>query len=140
VRCNVGGDGRVLAGSLGEPMRWKTMSARVHGDVVIIDVAGNMCLCGEDELPAFVLDFVERGLLKFILNLQALPYVDSAGLSGLVRAHTTVVRRGGRLVLVHVQPRVLALLETTRLLSIIETFDSEDAALRSIGCSLLATR
>ena len=117
-------------------MQWKEMTARARGDIIVIDLRGNMCLCGEDELPTFVSDLLEQGFLKFILNLRELPSIDSGGLSGIVRAYTAVTRRGGRLGLLHVQPRIRGLLEITKLTSFFEAFDSEDEALQTFGGSL----
>ena len=49
-------------------MQWKAMTVRECGDVIILDLRGNMCLYGEDELPPLVHDLLEKGRLKFILK------------------------------------------------------------------------
>jgi anti-sigma B factor antagonist len=59
--------------------------------------------------------------------------VDSAGLGALVSAYTTVTREGGSLKLVNVTKRLQDLLSITKLLTVFETFDSEDEALRSFS-------
>ena len=66
-----------------------------------------------------------------IFNLEQVSYVDSAGLGALVSAYTTVTREGGSLKLVNVTKRLQDLLSITKLLTVFETFDSEDEALRS---------
>ena len=58
-------------------------------------------------------------------------YVDSAGLGALVSAYTTVTREGGILKLANVTRKLQDLLSITKLLTVFETFDSEDEALRS---------
>ena len=66
-----------------------------------------------------------------LLNLAEVSYVDSAGLGALVSAYTTVTREGGSLKLLNVTRKLQDLLSITKLLTVFETFDSEDEALRS---------
>jgi anti-anti-sigma factor len=56
----------------------------------------------------------------------------------IVRAYTTVSRRGGSLVLLHVHARIRDLCQITRLIDVLEMFDSEDHAFRAVGGSLPA--
>ena len=56
---------------------------------------------------------------------------DSAGLGAIVSAYTTVTREGGTLKLANVTKKLQDLLSITKLLTVFETFDSEDEALRS---------
>jgi anti-anti-sigma factor len=88
-------------------MGWKQTTARICGDVVVIDLKQfTMLLSEEDQLVSLMRGFLERGFLKFLLNLDDLPFIDSAGLGAIVHAYTTVARRGGRLALVRVHPRI----------------------------------
>ncbi len=66
-----------------------------------------------------------------MLNLAEVNYVDSAGLGALVSAYTTVTREGGTLKLANVTRKLQDLLSITKLLTVFETFDSEDEAVRS---------
>ena len=112
-------------------MQWKEISARIRGDVVVIDLAGNMCLCGENELRDFVVHLLDQGSRQFVLNLLRTPSIDSSGLGGMVQAYSAVARKGGKLKLLHVHPRIRQLLDTTRVASIFEMFTSEDEAVSS---------
>ncbi len=119
-------------------MQWESITSRVSGDLVVIDLKGRVCLCSEDPLPAFVGALLDQGFLKFLVNLDEVPHIDSMGLGGIVRAYTTVMRKGGRLALVHVRPRMRHLLHTTKLDAVFEIFDAEDAAVLGFGGSLPA--
>ena len=66
-----------------------------------------------------------------LFNLANVNYVDSAGLGALVSAYTTVTREGGSLKLLNITRKLQDLLSITKLLTVFETFDSEDEALRS---------
>jgi anti-sigma B factor antagonist len=59
--------------------------------------------------------------------------LDSAGLGVLVRAYTTVRREGGELKLLNLTARIQDLLTITKLISVFESFDSEEAALKSFA-------
>jgi anti-sigma B factor antagonist len=74
---------------------------------------------------------LEGGFLKFLLNLHRGQYIDSRGLGGIVRAHTIVTRKGGKLKMFNVVQRIRNLSDVTKLTPVLEGFDSEEAALRS---------
>ena len=58
-----------------------------------------------------------------MLNLEGVPYIDSAGLGEVVRTYTTVSRQGGSLKLLNLTKRIEDLLSITKLLTVFETFD-----------------
>jgi anti-sigma B factor antagonist len=71
---------------------------RVVGDVIILDLKGKMTLGEGDELlREKVSSLVSQGQKKLIMNLDGVPYIDSAGLGEIVRTYTTVSRQGGKL-------------------------------------------
>ena len=71
------------------------------------------------------------GRKKLLLNLEGVPYIDSAGLGEVVRTYTTVSRQGGSLKLLNLTKRIEDLLSITKLLTVFETFDSETEAVQS---------
>jgi anti-anti-sigma factor len=68
------------------------------------------------------------GQRHVILDLSAVPAIDSAGIRALVRGHTTAQRLGGSLRLAPMRPAVARVLEAGRLSSIFETYTSVDSA------------
>jgi anti-sigma B factor antagonist len=74
-----------------------------------------------------------NGRKKLILNLEGVPYIDSAGLGEIVRTYTTVSRQGGSLKLLNLTKRIEDLLSITKLLTVFETFDGEDEAVKSFS-------
>ena len=74
---------------------------------------------------------VDGGKTKILLNLADVPYVDSAGLGEIVRCYTTVSRKGGKLKLLNLTKKIQDLLSITKLLTVFETYDSEDEAVKS---------
>jgi anti-sigma B factor antagonist len=78
---------------------------------------------------------VNQGHKKIILNLAEVPYIDSAGLGEVVRTYTTVSRQGGSLKLLNLTKRITDLLSITKLLTVFETFESENEAVQSFSAS-----
>ena len=105
---------------------------RVIGDVTILDLKGKMTLGEGDELLKDKINsLIHQGQKKLLLNLEGVPYIDSAGLGEIVRTYTTVSRQGGNLKLVNLTKRITDLLSITKLLTVFETFETEPDALKS---------
>ena len=105
---------------------------RVVDGVTILDLKGKMTLGEGDELLKDKINsLIHQGQKKLLLNLEGVPYIDSAGLGEIVRTYTTVSRQGGSLKLVNLTKRITDLLAITKLLTVFETFDSEKDAVAS---------
>ena len=105
---------------------------RQAGDVTILDVKGKLTLGEGDEiLKDKINSLLAAGKKKLLLNLEAVPYIDSAGLGEVVRTYTTVSRQGGSLKLLNLTKRIEDLLSITKLLTVFDTFDSEAEAVKS---------
>ncbi len=112
------------------------IAERSVGDVMVLDLKGKITLGEGDELlKDKVNSLVNQGHKKIILNLADVPYIDSAGLGEVVRTYTTVSRQGGSLKLLNLTKRITDLLSITKLLTVFETFDSENEAVRSFSAS-----
>lgn len=107
---------------------------RLVGDVTIIDLQGKIMIGeGDEALRDAVTKAIDSGKNKLVLNLAEVPYVDSAGLGELVRCYSTVNKKGGKLKLLNLTKKIQDLLAITKLLTVFETFDSEDEAVKSFA-------
>ena len=105
---------------------------RVVSGVTILDLKGKITLGeGDEALRDRISHLLQSGSRKLLLNLEGVPYIDSAGLGEVVRTYTTVSRQGGQLKLVNLTKRITDLLMITKLLTVFETYDSEKAAIES---------
>ena len=112
------------------------ISERAVGEVMVVDLKGKITLGeGDEMLKDKVNSLINQGYRKIVLNLAEVPYLDSAGLGEVVRAYTTVSRQSGSLKLLSLTKRITDLLSITKLLTVFETFDSEDEAVRSFSAS-----
>jgi anti-sigma B factor antagonist len=109
------------------------IDVRTIGDAKILDCSGKITLGeGTMSIRNTVRDLLNSGSKKIILNLAEITYIDSAGIGELVSTYTTVVNNGGRLKLLNLTKKIHQLLTITKLLTVFETFDNEEAALESI--------
>jgi anti-sigma B factor antagonist len=108
------------------------IAERENGAVTVLDLSGKITL-GEDGnlLKDKLHSLLHQNKKNILFNLAQVSYVDSAGLGAIVSAYTTVTREGGTLKLANVTKKLQDLLSITKLLTVFETFDSEDEALRS---------
>ncbi len=109
---------------------------RAVGDVIVLDLKGKVTLGEGDELlKDKVNSLVNQGHRKIVLNLAEVPYIDSAGLGEIVRTYTTVSRQGGSLKLLNLTKRITDLLSITKLLTVFETFETENEAVQSFSAA-----
>ncbi len=107
---------------------------RLVGEVMILDLKGKITLNeGDEVLKDKINSLILQERKRILLNLADVPYIDSAGLGEIVRAYTTVSRQGGQLKLVNLTKRITELLMITKLLTVFETFDEEQDALKSFS-------
>ena len=105
---------------------------RIVDGVTVLDLKGKMTLGEGDELLKEKINaMLQQNRKHLLLNLEGVPYIDSAGLGEIVRTYTTVSRQGGKLKLVNLTKRITDLLSITKLLTVFETFESEKEAVRS---------
>jgi anti-sigma B factor antagonist len=105
---------------------------RAVGGVTVLDLQGKMLIGEGDELLREKINqLVENGTQKIVLNLAEVPYVDSAGLGEIVRCYTTVSRKNGKLKLLNLTKRIHDLLSITKLLTVFETYDTEEEVVKS---------
>ena len=108
------------------------IAERTVSDVTVLDLKGKMTLGEGDELLKDKINsLLASGKKKLVLNLEGVPYIDSAGLGEIVRTYTTVSRQGGSLKLLNLTKRIEDLLSITKLLTVFDTFDSEAEAIKS---------
>jgi anti-sigma B factor antagonist len=107
------------------------MSTRSLEGVLVVDCSGRLVF-GEES--ASLRDTVKKLLAdspKIVMNLREVNYIDSGGLGTLVSLYTTARNAGGAVKLASLSQRVGDLLQVTKLCTIFEVFDSEEAAAKS---------
>ena len=112
------------------------ISERIVDGITILDLNGKLTIGdGAQLLKDKSESLVFQGRKHVIVNLGAVPYIDSGGLGQLVACFTTLTRAGGRLTLVNLNTRNHDLLSITKLVSVFETFDTERDAIESYAAA-----
>lgn len=111
------------------------ITEREHiGPVVLVEMSGRLVEGeGSERLEEELQRRIAAGERALLLDWAGVSVIDSQGLKALVRGVISIRQAGGQLKLLNVPPRVHEVLELTRLLTVIETFDNREAALRSFG-------
>ena len=104
---------------------------RIVGDFHILDIDGKIIL-GKETMAVrnTIKDLLHNGVKKIVLNLGEVNYIDSSGVGELVSSFTTVAKEGGELKLLNLTTRVHEILAITRLLTVFQVYDNEQAAVR----------
>jgi anti-sigma B factor antagonist len=111
-----------------------TLSERSVGSVTVLDVVGDVKLDeGAGQLRDKVRSLLQQGKTSLLVNLGAVPYIDSAGLGELVQAYAVAKKQGGALKLVNATKRLKDLLVITKLATVFEMFDDEATGLASFN-------
>ena len=95
---------------------------------------------GDELLKDKINSLIQQDRKKLLLNLEGVPYIDSAGLGEIVRTYTTVSRQGGKLKLLNLTKRIQDLLAITKLLTVFETYETEQDAIGSFKGAGVAPR
>jgi anti-sigma B factor antagonist len=100
-------------------------------DVTVIEFQGEI-----DDFPALVQSVDNRiagGDRRLIVDLHALPFINSAALGYLIRAHKNMEQEGGELALARVQPAIVRILEMTHIDEILPAFETVEEAVAYLG-------
>jgi anti-sigma B factor antagonist len=109
-----------------------TIHQRESDGIVILDLQGRLVMGSEvgDVRRRFEL-LAAPGETRVILNLAKVDFIDSTGLGTLVVGHSLMRDAGGAMKLLSVSKRTMELLVLSKLTTIFELFDDEQAAIDS---------
>jgi len=110
------------------------MKTRIRdvGGVRVLDLEGKITIgSGDVELRKSVEDAVTTGHNSILLNLEKVTHIDSSGIGEMVGCFTTMARKGGKMKLLNLTPKINDILQVTQLITVFDVFDSEPEALQS---------
>jgi anti-sigma B factor antagonist len=102
-----------------------------HGDVCIVDVEGQLIVGNRQELKQRILDELERGARKFLVDFAQTGYIDSSGLGVLVSLSKRIRENSGELRLANLNDDLKTLFELTKLDTLFQIADSRERGLQS---------
>ena len=113
-------------------MSW-SVTERQRGSVTILELSGRLTMGGGSEaLYEKLRSLIAGGRAAVLLDCSQVSAIDSQGVQTLLRGVRLAKESAGRLALLKMSPRLREALSITRLLPVIENFEDEETALRSL--------
>jgi anti-sigma B factor antagonist len=108
------------------------LSSQTHGSVELVSLPPRLVMANAQEARTAMRDLIDGGRTRLVLDLHAVQFVDSSGLSVLVSTLKAVQPHDGRVVLLSPSDGVRSLIELTRLHQVFEIFEDREAAIRQL--------
>jgi anti-sigma B factor antagonist len=104
------------------------------GTIGVIEVKGSL-VGGEetDELRRHVLDMVEQGNKKLIIDLSKVTYLNSTAIGVLVSAHTTYSKNKGQVRLCGINKNINNIFVITKLTLVFQVSETREDAIKSFS-------
>ncbi|MBC8085671.1 MAG: STAS domain-containing protein [Phycisphaerae bacterium] len=99
------------------------------GEVLVVGVVGQLVVGNRQEFKQAVVDEVERGARRVLIDFTDTGYVDSSGLGALVSLNKRLRDVGGELRLTALNEDMRTLFELTRLDTLFKLYATRDEAL-----------
>lgn len=108
-----------------------TVEQMTEGDAVILVPKGEIDMSHSPSLQKTIAAVQADKPHRLVLDLEAVPYMDSSGIATLVEALQTSMRHKTSLVLCNLSPRVRSAFEIARLVQMFSIAGSRDEALKA---------
>lgn len=109
------------------------IQSRHEGDVLVLDIDGKMTIAAGSAAHDAILDALNRGEKKILLDLEGVTALDSSGVGELMASFTSARNRGAHVKLLRLAPKVGEVLKVTQLIGFFEIFEDAGAAIRSFA-------
>ena len=108
-----------------------SFTVKKQADVTILEVEGTLIVGNRQELKQKVLEELEAGTRKVLVDFEKATYIDSSGLGVLVSLAKKIRELGGDLRLANLNDDLQTLFELTKLDTLFQISESRDRALES---------
>jgi anti-sigma B factor antagonist len=100
-----------------------------NGEVTLVEVEGQLIVGNRQELKQQVLDRLDKGDRKFVIDFANTGYIDSSGLGVLVSLSKKIREQAGELRLSSLNEDLRTLFELTKLDTLFRIADTKEKAL-----------
>jgi anti-sigma B factor antagonist len=108
-----------------------SFDVKKQNDVTVIDVEGQLIVGNRQELKQKVMEELETGARKFLIDFSSTGYIDSSGLGVLVSLSKKIREQGGELRLANLNEDLRTLFELTKLDTLFHIASNREEALSS---------
>ena len=108
------------------------LSAREQNGVVVLEPKGKI-MGGPDAslLHEKLHEYIEQDKRRIVIDLSGVDWMNSTGLGILISGYTTIRHHEGELKLANVTDKIQSLLTITKLVTVFESHDSVEDAIKS---------
>ena len=103
--------------------------------VAVFVLDGSLDAAAAPGIEGALMDAIDGGARRVLVDLSGVPFVDSSGLSVLIRAFEKTREHGGRLAVAGVRESVKPVLRLTRLDRVLEVMDDPARAVETLAQS-----
>jgi len=108
-----------------------SFTTKKQDGVVIMEIEGQLIVGNRQELKQKMLDELEKGAKKFLIDFAKTGYIDSSGLGVLVSLSKKIREQGGELRLANLNEDLKTLFELTKLDTLFQIAETREKALTS---------
>ncbi len=108
------------------------ITTRKEKQVIVVSVQGRLDAVTAPELERKLAALIDQGETLFLLNMSGLEYISSAGLRSILATAKKLKEKQGKIVFAGLGGTVQEVFKISGFLSIFTTFDSEEAALKTM--------
>jgi anti-sigma B factor antagonist len=110
------------------------INTRDVGGITVLNLKGSLVAgLGLEALAQQFKQLIAEQRVKVVANLKSVSVIDSRGVGDLVASFSSLKKSGGSLKIACPSKFVLEVLQITRIATIIETYDTEEAALKAFA-------
>lgn len=111
-----------------------TYTHKVSDNILFITMEGDLLgMSDEQKILEFIKDFTDKDINRCAVDISSIGYMNSTGLSLLIRLLTRFRNNGGELVLVSPSEQVRKLLVITKLNAIFTVVNSAEEATKTLS-------
>ena len=111
-----------------------TTQIRQQNGIAILEPSGKLVGSSVSELREALAPQLETlDAPRILINFEHVNKIDSSGLIALMEARAAAVRKQGRIGVIHVGKHIKDLVVLSRIVSLFEHFDNEDAAVSALA-------
>jgi len=104
-----------------------------QGNVVTVAVSGDLDAQSAPQLDDCLSELVSQREQNYVIDLIAVPFMDSSGLATLVKLFKRIRIGHGDVKLAGLRPEILKIFQLTRLDRVFDIFDSQSEAIAAFG-------
>jgi anti-anti-sigma factor len=110
----------------GYDMELSVEISRMKPGVITLSLIGPIDENSSSTLDKEICEALAEPVEILVLDMAGVDYIASSGVGTIVKAKTSLKRRGGNLVIINLQPQVEKVFEIIRLIPIMEVFASRE--------------